>query len=137
MYGSILQHTMTEHIKNDNQFQLQRFKNHPPHPSYIAGFIDGDGCIFIRKITDGYQSGFTITQCRTNILQIIRYYFGGSITSSTNRNNKTINIMDQKQDNYFYKYNIRNQYNLLIRNNEYEILLDYLKNSFIITPFNI
>ena len=115
----------------DNKFHLERFKNEPPHPSYISGFIDGDGCIFIRKITDGYQSGFTITQSRTNILQIIRFHFGGSITSSANRNNKTINLMDDN-DEYYHKYNIRNQYNLLIRNNEYQVLLDYLRNSFII-----
>jgi hypothetical protein len=117
-------------ILEDNQKQLQRFAFSPPHPSYIAGFVDGDGCIFIRKIKDGYQSGFTFSQCRTNILQIIRYHFGGSITSSENRNDKTKNIMDEEE--YYYKYNIRNQYNLIIRNNEYQILLDYLKFSFII-----
>jgi len=122
---------MTNTIETDNQTHLQKFKNEPPHASYIAGFIDGDGCIFIRKITDGYQSGFTITQCRTNILQIIQYHFGGSITSSTNRNNKTINLMDEENE-YYHKHNIRNQYNLLIRNNEYQILLEYLQNSFII-----
>ena len=37
-------------IEEDNIFHLNRFKLFPPHPSYIAGFIDGDGCIFIRKI---------------------------------------------------------------------------------------
>ena len=118
-------------IELDNEKHINRFKNNPPHPSYIAGFIDGDGCIFIRKITDGYQSGFSITQCRTNILQIIRYHFGGSITTSANRNDKTINLMDEENE-YYHKHNIRNQYNLLIRNNEYQILLDYLNNSFII-----
>jgi len=117
-------------IEEDNIFHLNRFKLFPPHPSYIAGFIDGDGCIFIRKINDGYQSGFSITQCRTNILQIIRYHFGGSITSSLNRNDKIEDIFDT--ENYYYKYNIRNQYSLLIRNNEYQRLLNYLKNSFII-----
>jgi hypothetical protein len=117
-------------IAEDNQTHLRRFKTNPPHPSYIAGFIDGDGCIFIRNITDGYQSGFTITQCRTNILQIIRYHFGGSITSSENRNDKTINIMDE--EDHYYKYNVRNQYNLVIRNNEYKLLLNYLRVSFII-----
>lgn len=122
---------MTDIIELDNQKHFHRFKNNPPHPSYISGFIDGDGCIFIRKIIDGYQSGFTITQCRTNILQIIRYHFGGSITSSTNRNDKTINLMDEDNE-YYHKHNIRNQYNLIIRNNEYQILLDYLNNSFII-----
>ena len=127
----ILHYTMTNTIETDNQIHLQRFQDIPPHPSYIAGFIDGDGCIFIRKISDGYQSGLSTTQCRTNILQILRYHFGGSITSSANRNNKTINLMDETNE-YYHKHNIRNQYNLLIRNNEYNVLLGYLQNSFII-----
>jgi hypothetical protein len=118
-------------IAQDNKIHLQRFKNEPPHASYIAGFIDGDGCIFIRKIFDGYQSGITITQCRTNILQILRYHFGGSITSSENRNNKIENIMDENNE-FIHKHNVRNQYNLLIRSNEYQVLLGYLQNSFII-----
>jgi hypothetical protein len=114
----------------DNQKQLQRFAFSPPKPSYIAGFIDGDGCIFIRKINDGYQSGISITQSRTNILQIIRYHFGGSITSSTNRNNKTTNIIND--NNYYDKYTQRNQYNLLIRSNEFSLLLKYIKNNMVI-----
>ena len=118
-------------ISEDNKFHLERFKNDPPNASYIAGFIDGDGCIFIRKIADGYQSGIQITQCRSNILQVIKYHFGGSITSSENRNNKIENIMDNN-NKYIHKHNVRNQYNLLIRSNEYQILLDYLKGSFII-----
>jgi hypothetical protein len=118
-------------ISEDNKIHLQRFKNEPPHASYIAGFIDGDGCIFIRKITDGYQSGFTITQCRTNILQVLRYHFGGSITSCEKRNNKIENIMDENSE-FIHKHNVRNQYNLLIRSNEYQVLLDYLRHSFII-----
>ena len=117
-------------ISEDNQKQLQRFKTTPPHPSYIAGFIDGDGCIFIRKISDGFQSGITITQCRTNILQIIRYHFGGSITSSKNRNDKIENIMDEKK--FYDKHTQRNQYNLLIRSNEYSLLLKYIKNNMVI-----
>ena len=118
-------------ITEDNKLHLQRFKNEQPHASYIAGFIDGDGCIFIRKIIDGYQSGIQIAQSRTNVLQIIRYHFGGSITTSENRNNKNDNIMDVENE-YIHKHNVRNQYNLLIRSNEYEVLLEYLKNSFII-----
>jgi hypothetical protein len=120
---------MNNTIELDNQKHLQRFTHDPPDPSYIAGLIDGDGCIFIRKITDGYQSGFTITQCRTNVLQIIRYHFGGNITSSINRNNKTINIVN---NNYIDKYNKRNQYNLLIRSNEYSLLLNFIKNNMVI-----
>lgn len=117
-------------ITEDNKKQLNRFKHNPPHSSYIAGFIDGDGCIFIRSILNAYQSGFSITQCRTNILQIIRYHFGGRITTSSNRNNKIINLMDT--NDCYHKHNIRNQYNLIIQSNEYKTLLEYLQNSFII-----
>ena len=117
-------------ISEDNQKHLQRFEFSQPHPSYIAGFIDGDGCIFIRKNSDGFQSGITITQCRTNILQVIRYHFGGSITTTANRNNKKINIMDEQ--NYYDKHTQRNQYNLIIRSNEFTLLLDYIKNNIVI-----
>ena len=127
---------MSYNIQKDNQNHLQRFNKMPPHPSYIAGFIDGDGCIFIRKIKDGYQSGIQITQCRTNILQVIRYHFGGTITSNTNRNNKLFNILNKK-DNYIYKYNVRNQYNLLIRSDEYQVILNYIKNNIIIKQIQI
>ena len=121
---------MNVHIVEDNQKHLQRFEYSPPHPSYIAGFIDGDGCIFIRKITDGYQSGISLTQCRTNILQIIRYHFGGSITSCRTRNNKIHNNINE--DEYYDKYTTRNQYNLLIRSNEYSILFDYIQHNIVI-----
>ena len=117
-------------IEEDNQIHLYRFKNNIPKSSYISGFIDGDGCIFIRKIKDGYQSGMSITQSRTNILQVLRYHFGGSITSSANRNNKTENIINEQ--NYYHKYTQRNQYNLLIRSNECNVLLDYIKNNIVI-----
>jgi hypothetical protein len=118
-------------MDTDNLTQLERFKNSPPHPSYIAGMIDGDGCIFIRKITQGYQSGISITQCRTNVLQVIRYHFGGSITTSEKRNNKVEDKLDASGD-FYHKHNVRNQYNLLIRSNEYTVLLEYIRYSIII-----
>jgi filamentous hemagglutinin family protein len=59
-------------IINDNKNKLIQYELNPPNPSYIAGFIDGDGTIFIRKINDGYQSGISLSQSRTNILQILQ-----------------------------------------------------------------
>jgi hypothetical protein len=118
-------------MNGDNLLQMARFKTMPPHPAYIAGLIDGDGCIFVRKVVNGYQSGITLTQCRTNILQIIRYHFGGSITTSINRNNKVENMLDDTGE-FYHKYNVRNQYNLLIRSNEYKLLLEYIRFSIII-----
>jgi len=122
---------MDSSIELDTLKQLQRFKNAPPHPAYIAGMIDGDGCVFIRKILHGYQSGITITQCRTNVLRVIRYHFGGSITTSANRNNKVVDILDETGE-FYHKHNVRNQYNLLLRSNEYKLLLDYIRFSIII-----
>jgi hypothetical protein len=118
-------------MEQDNLFHLARFKNTPPHPAYIAGLIDGDGCIFIRKINQGYQSGITITQCRTNVLQVIRYHFGGSITTSANRNNKAEDMLDETGE-FYHKHNVRNQYNLMLRSNEYKLLLDYIRFTVII-----
>ena len=40
--------------------------------------------------------------------------------------------MDTEKDDCYHKHNIRNQYNLIIQSNEYQILLEYLQNSFII-----
>ncbi len=118
-------------MEQDNLIHLFRFKNEAPHPSYIAGLIDGDGCIFIRKLTQGYQSGITITQCRSNVLQVIRHHFGGSITTSANRNNKAEDILDETGE-FYHKYNVRNQYNLMIRSNEYKLLLEYIRFAIII-----
>ena len=67
-------------IKQDNIDKLLKYKNNRPNPSYIAGFIDGDGTIFIRKIKDGYQSGISLTQSRTNILQIFTAICGQNTT---------------------------------------------------------
>jgi hypothetical protein len=117
-------------MDSDNLIQLTRFKKEPPHPSYISGFIDGDGTFFIRKIKDGYQSGITIAQSRTNILQVVRYHFGGTITTSANRNSKHEDDIDE--DGTIHKYNKRNQYNLIVRSDEYKLLIDYIKNFVII-----
>ena len=107
---------MSKPIEQDNLEKLEQYKDCKPNASYICGFIDGDGCIFIRKIKDGYQSGITIAQSRTNILQVVRHHFGGSITTSANRN---CNITDKiVEDGYFDKFNVRNEYNLIIRSNE-------------------
>lgn len=114
-------------IIKDNIEKLNKYKLNPPHPSYIAGLIDGDGNIFIRKIKDGYQSGISITQSRTNILQIIKYHFGGEIIIPSKIN--TENIFNE--DGFYDKNNKRNSYNLIIRSNEYKSLLNYIKDHII------
>lgn len=113
-----------EEIFNDNLHQFNRFKNCIPDPSYVAGFIDGDGCIFIRKIKDGFQSGIQFSQSRTNILLILQHHFGGIIRQT--HKNKT----DKS-------YTVRNQYTLNVRSNEYELLLDYIYHHIVIKTHQI
>lgn len=107
-------------IIEDNKEKLNKFKLNQPNPSYIAGFIDGDGTIFIRKINDGYQSGISLSQSRTNILQILQYHYGGTIIKPSNI--YLDNIFNE--DGYYDKNNKRNSYTLMIRSNEYKYILD-------------
>jgi hypothetical protein len=107
-------------IEEDNITKINNYKNKKLNPSYLAGLIDGDGCIFIRKIKDGYQSGISLTQSKTNILQIIQYHYGGSIVIP----NETFTENIMNEDGFYDKYNKRNSYTLIIRSNEYEFLLN-------------
>jgi hypothetical protein len=106
-------------IIQDNLNKLNQYRLSPPNPSYIAGLIDGDGTIFIRKISDGYQSGISLCQSRTNILQILRYHYGGTIVGPTEPIAE--NIMNE--EGYYDENNKRNSYALIIRSNEYKYLL--------------
>jgi len=115
-------------IINDNKNKLIQYELNPPNPSYIAGFIDGDGTIFIRKINDGYQSGISLSQSRTNILQILQYHYGGTIIKPTEI--YTENIFNE--DGYYDKNNKRNSYTLIIRSNEYKYILKDICNHIIL-----
>jgi hypothetical protein len=120
-------------IIEDNLIKLNKFKVNLPSPSYIAGLIDGDGAIFIRKIKGGYQSGISLTQSRTNILQIIQYHYGGIIIPPTEI--LTNNILNE--DRFYDKNNKRNSYNLIIRSNEYNFILNDIYNYIILKKSQI
>lgn len=49
--------------------------------SYIAGFVDGDGSIYITKLARGFQLMVDICQCNAQLLGILNTYFSskGSI----------------------------------------------------------
>jgi hypothetical protein len=120
-------------IKEDNTLKLNKYRDYPPNPSYIAGFIDGDGTIFIRKIKDGYQSGISISQSRTNILQILQYHYGGTIIKPNELYNE--DIFDE--NGYYDKNNKRNSYTLIFRSNEYKFLLNDIKDHIILKKIQI
>ncbi len=120
-------------IKADNIVKLNKYSDYPPNPSFIAGFIDGDGTIFIRKIKNGYQSGISISQSRTNILQILQYHYGGTIIKPNELYNE--DIFDE--NGYYDKNNKRNSYTLTIRSNEYKFLLNDIKDHIILKKIQI
>lgn len=110
-----------EEIIADNIDKLNSFRNSSPSSGYLAGFIDGDGTIFIRKFKDGYNSGISISQSRTNILSIMKNHFGGKIYEDKRDRG-------QGRTNYIYR----------VMGKEATKLIDYLNNEFVIkrTQYN-
>lgn len=47
------------------------------------------------------------------------------------RNDKSVELLDETGV-FYHKHNVRNQYNLILRSNEYKLLLDYIRFSIII-----
>ncbi len=118
-------------IQDDNKFHFERFKDNAPHVSYISGFFDGDGCIYIREqMKHTYTTGFSISQCRTNILNILKYHYGGTIIND--HRNKDI-IKDKVYDETSL-YEIKQRRNLFYYNNSqpsYRFLLNDIKDTII------
>ena len=61
--------------------------------AYIAGFFDGEGCIRIKKASQGGNSYFiwlAITNSNKSILEFVKDIFGGQIRKAERTPNKTI-----------------------------------------------
>ena len=65
-------------IEEDNIELFDKYFIEDLNPSYLGGLIDGDGYVYMIG-KNGYTSGVSITQCRTNILRILQHHFGGLI----------------------------------------------------------
>lgn len=117
-------------IQDDNKVHFERFKDNTPKISYISGFFDGDGCIYIREqMEHTYTTGFSISQCRTNILNILKYHYGGNIIPDYR--NKKENIININNNNL---YEIKQQRNLFCYSNSqpsYRFLLNDIKDTII------
>lgn len=97
-------------IITDNSNKLRIYSNGKHlDPSYLAGFVDGDGCIYIRKQTatkkgtnDYFQAGVEISQSRTNVLQVIALHYGGKLYSmkraETHRTEYTLRLAGKNAD---------------------------------------
>jgi hypothetical protein len=72
---------LSDPIINDKGVQLS-----PTLLAYMAGFFDGEGCITAGRTCNGgrrYLIVCTITQKTCEVLDLVRSYFGGSITMPT------------------------------------------------------
>lgn len=52
--------------------------------SYLAGFLDGEGCVYARMRKTSAEISFEATQAAVEPLQLLVDTFGGSITSHRN-----------------------------------------------------
>lgn len=136
-------------IEDDNVMKIERFKDKKISSSFLAGFVDGDGHIYIHKQSKDdiksiehvesagnienfyqkqiYRCGLSIGQARTNILQIIKYFFGGSIYKST----EEVRI-EKEENNKFKTDNIRQIYIYNVNSYFSEYILNYIYYSLVI-----
>lgn len=123
-------------IKEDNEKLYKIHFEKTPSSSYLGGFIDGDGTVFMNKANatdDGYCTGLGISQCRTNILRIIQYHFGGIIGKD-----ERYGIHNEKdKDGIFDKFNRRLVYTYVCRGIYKKYLVDVLKEGIILKEENI
>lgn len=108
------------HIIEDNIEKFNKYIEIPPHPSYISGFIDGDGSVSIMKIKDGYNPRTSIAQSRTNVLLIICHHFGGFIQQNKTESKAT-----------------RAQYTYINRGKTLSKFVDYIKDHILIKKTQI
>jgi hypothetical protein len=68
------------------------------NPSYIAGFLDGDGSVWINKVNGGYVLGISFSQTIPFLLDCIQKTYGGNIYVAKKRTNK---------NHHKYQYTLR------------------------------
>ena len=55
-------------------------KAKPKDRAYIAGYFDGEGCIYIRKLVPGnFQLACGVCSTNKSILALLQMYFGGGV----------------------------------------------------------
>lgn len=126
----LIQDIYLRSIEEDNELKLDEYKDKDIDPSFIAGFIDGDGYVHMKESKGSIRYGIFIGQCRTNILQVLHYHFYGHIYKI---NDETRNEIDENM--YYLPNNIRTIYT--IRQNSYysKYLIEYIED-FIILKHN-
>lgn len=108
-------------IEDDNRMKMDEFKDKDLDPSYLAGFMDGDG-YYVMTESNGYvRYGIYIGQCRTNILQIIHYHFYGQV-----RQPDTLVRMNQDENLFYCKDNIREIYSIKINSYYSKYMAEYM-----------
>ena len=139
---------ISKNISEDNEEKLMKLIEKEPSSSYFGGLFDGDGYIFMNifnhnenagmsledrqksEINKGYTSGISLTQCRTNILQILLYYYNGFISKDKRTNRNT--VQKHNEDGMLHKHCRRNIYVYCCRGIQKKFLVDTLKEGTII-----
>lgn len=77
-----------------NKIKIQRGRNTiTTDIAYIAGFFDGEGCIRIKRASQGGNSYYiwvSITNSNKGILDMVASIFGGNVRQAERSTNKTI-----------------------------------------------
>lgn len=77
-----------------NKIKIQRGRNTiTTGVAYIAGFFDGEGCIRIKRASQGGNSYYiwvAITNSNKQILDAVKQIFGGTVRQAERTVNKTI-----------------------------------------------
>ena len=114
-------------IEDDNIELFDKFFMEDLNPSYLGGLIDGDGYVYMIG-KNGYTSGVSITQCRTNILRILQHHFGGLIYKD--KSNDLVNEVNE--DGTYSRLNRRRIYSHVCRGIMKKYFVDELKKGIIL-----
>ncbi|HWZ35875.1 MAG TPA: LAGLIDADG family homing endonuclease [Mucilaginibacter sp.] len=59
----------------------------PEFLAYVAGFFDGEGCVYVTKSGEEYLLRTHVTNTCREVLQVFKEQFGGYISTSINKKN--------------------------------------------------
>jgi hypothetical protein len=114
-------------IEEDNIELFDKFFMEDLNPSYLGGLIDGDGYVYMNG-KDGYTSGVSLTQCRTNILRILQHHFGGVIYKDKSEDL----VHEVNEDGTYSRMNRRRIYSFVCRGILKKYFVDELKKGIIL-----
>jgi hypothetical protein len=99
-------------------------------PAYVAGFLDGEGCIGIYKYSKGYAYRYRVrfTNANKEALDLIQSQYGGYIRSErTPRGDNVIHRLDIEKKDLVTKICDDVKDHVVVKKDQIEMMLDCLK----------